>query len=790
MILLKTLNGKVWQETTFAGFVGTLFSAVTQNAVLVGPRSAIGLKAPGGTMAGGVRECRIYVLNQGASNEKWILMADGGDGSLVGSGGPWKPQMTISTDRGLTWSTWTILDVWSSGGGFVQGGASTTVTTRANNGVIRVADGASPSGEYFYLCTLYTTSSPASNQISSQPYLFDVFRNSTFTATGWTYYGAGLSQGAANTFDDRDALAWGSIFDGANWQFYYSATKSEDGTYSIGRTTSAGPGGPFSGRNQITTAVSKDTENASVSLISLFTQYMFVANRLKVDHSRTDANRLALSASLTDFSAATYVDVMPISPAWGSVAMGVASPPILPAGGIATDTITNRTFFAFDADPTDSNHIGRKGYVAPVHMTQALGKFNPVVYAGDFSTPSSPATGWTNYTGQVAAIAGGTLNVVNAPTPNSINVVTGFARQYPLVDCIINVQHTNILMAILSGNKKIQLALDQGSYPQLYYEDAGGSYHSLGSYTGSAITYPGNADTRIRFRRIGPVYHLWMDAGSSGVASSYAGSITDTLSAGAMDFPLQVGFEEGSTTPGTVCKKFEAWDSAIYDVSEAQAWDSTTGLLAEVWVDATAIPATVGLELLQNDGSGYRFRISDGSYLSAFKINVAGVETATLAVGSGTISLLALMQGWIKISISAAGLMSGYFQGEQHFSFTDTTWQTGGKVGICGAMGPVRIYQPSVYKAPTVTVNGLLSGDVVTLRGPGGMPLASVTSIGTSVTLDPATGASYPIPEIEIIRSGTNIGSKGLDVWGGDTWTFSSSIRGLASVTGLQSITM
>ena len=128
-----------------------------------------------------------------------------------------------------------------------------------------------------------------------------------------------------------------------------------------------------------------------------------------------------------------------------------------------------------------------------------------------------------------------------------------------------------------------------------------------------------------------------------------------------------------------------------------------------------------------------------------------------------------------RIRLTASGSsISASLDGEPQISVTDISYSSGTILSFVnlGATGAVHLLH--VRSGANVTVSGTQSGDVVTLRGPGGIPLVSKTAAGSSLSFGASDGLVH-FPAYSVDLNGKDIYQG--NFWGGDAMTLQTIQR-------------
>ncbi|MCG7350068.1 hypothetical protein MHZ35_17880, partial [Sphingomonas sp. ACRSK] len=130
-----------------------------------------------------------------------------------------------------------------------------------------------------------------------------------------------------------------------------------------------------------------------------------LTNQINKSLGRTDSNRVFFSASLTDWSQATYLDIQRVCPSDGKFAIGLARANRLSDNSVPFDALGNFAI-TYDTDPTDGGsyayHKGRRIKYAQLEpSTRELATSGPgtgysTVFYDDFSSETPGTLGGQN----------------------------------------------------------------------------------------------------------------------------------------------------------------------------------------------------------------------------------------------------------------------------------------------------------------------------------------------------------------------------------------------------------
>jgi len=184
---------------------------------------------------------------------------------------------------------------------------------------------------------------------------------------------------------------------------------------------------------------------------------------------------------------------------------------------------------------------------------------------------------------------------------------------------------------------------------------------------------------------------------------------------------------------------------------------------------------------VHSGGLGFRTQINEDNY----RIIVEGGGKLILQKSlSGTYNDLVLGSGvqlsqtnyfTNRLRINCVGNnIKGWLNGELQINYTDTSspFLTGESISLV-SNGAIEIRNLHLRKGNNVTINGLVAGDKVTLRGIGGYPIAQKQASGSSLVFGEVDNLNhFPVGEIDL--NGVNVVKK--IMWGGDVFTMTSHI--------------
>jgi hypothetical protein len=346
--LIKSTNGLLmldkFQDQT-AWTIGDNWSFPLSPSLTAGARSAVIALFPGtgsDSDAGNVREGNLYV-----EDGVWYLYYDAGDGTTSGESGKWIIHLATSTDRGLTWTKHGAINIglWKT---------SNTADGKWNGrGILWI-------GKFDGVYHLHALSALyESYNIPAAPYESDHW-TATSLMGPWTFVERSAVIGA--TYDD--VSSYGSCMV-PNKGLYYlicgTLGSAEGYNCSISKSTS--PYGPFEKIGSVILPESAgNPENPKVFYHPMLGKWVLLANQVNTGIGMAVANSVTFTDSLDDWSLAKTYFIQKICPYDGSTAIGQISPFFTGCGATVDLSESGNVPAVFDANPTDSNHMGRKLY--------------------------------------------------------------------------------------------------------------------------------------------------------------------------------------------------------------------------------------------------------------------------------------------------------------------------------------------------------------------------------------------------------------------------------------------
>lgn len=269
--------------------------------------------ATGASDATGVRQGQLYV-----EGDTWYLVYDGGDGTHG-----WTQNYATSTDQGLTWTRQGVLGPgYTKGGGGTWPGVSTGWLEKRG------------STYYLYRVTCTTIDGSPYPGLTISGFGLDIWSASSIGGM-WTYVGAVPL--TAGSWEASQILPGSVFFDGTTYHLFAQG----DGDV-IGRFTSATAGGPWTRVDPVLLpnplADGRTSENPKAFYHAGLGRYCLLCNLIAPSGDHTDQTLLLLSASLTDWSAATSHRLQHVSPLDGLNEVGVITHCTGPDGSLVAET--------------------------------------------------------------------------------------------------------------------------------------------------------------------------------------------------------------------------------------------------------------------------------------------------------------------------------------------------------------------------------------------------------------------------------------------------------------------
>lgn len=749
-------------EGSLAGWIGATDAwSIQDKPALVGfDRSAVPAQLPGpGSDAGGIRESCIFVEPDGT----WYMFYGAGDGSQ-GPGGPWRVQLSRSADQGVNWDKLGPLNMGLSHGYDAGSYPATDMLHIEKRG-----------GKY--LLHRMSAGGAALNQVPDLPYESDLWEADEIEGP-YTFVRRILQLGAPGAFDASTACASSVVLHDSIYHLFYSGTLN--GEYYVGLATSSSPKGPF-----IKTGVpvvpnrfyAGQGENPKVFWWAAIARWAMITNQV-IPGQYTPFNRILLSKDLRDWSHATYCDFTPISPMAGKDAIGLTSGFYSDRNVPLIDLVSNPDGsypYTYDTDPTDGNHIGRKLYYGALEGSARGLTSAASLFGEDFSGTAPGAlggqNGWvddsrTNPKPQI--IAGGVLDLGSAPgsggrQPSVVRAFpAGSIAQKAVVtigaDCGVAFAfaHTEgpglgqfFYCAFGGGTNGIQIA---------YFDNGVGTLMAANGSLGAGLhvceaAYNAETGEMILYIDLVPFFGMVFSApqrarmaagGNVGLLNSSGGTGQRHVTSYEVSAPVVA-----ATAPIILPRRH-----GPFVVEFAVRPERNVGYQDFFY----------HLQAADNVDSGYRLRLdmTNGGATCNGLYKRASRTEKQIAGATNTRTQKSSVNGYVTVRVSVqANTHTVWINGEKQFQASDSTFTAGLAFALAGK-GQHRIDALSIRKGRDVVVNGVTAGQVVTMRGPGGFPLATKAAIGTSVTL---AVDHYPATSITV-GNAERIAPKG-GIWGG-----------------------
>ncbi len=747
---------------------GTTWSSISAPATIPSARSPIVAQAPSisGSEAGGIREGFLYEDSDGV----WYIFYGAGNGSVSDAGGPWRPQYSRSTDRGLTWTKMGQLSPGLSKGYDATNWAAVDMLFLDKRGT------------RYYLHRL-TAATVSNNQVCGQPYTSDVWSAATPGGT-YTYEGRTVESGASGSPDQIDAYASCMVLKDGVYHLFYSSTSSGN-DYNCGLSTGPSPTGPFTKVNPalIPASIKMQPENPEVYFDTQLNKWVMLVNQVNKTRFVTDRNRAFYSDSLTDWSNCTYNELQLLDTSDGDGAIGMARIKRAPDNSPQFDKLGNYGVI-YDADPKPGFglHTGRSLFYSQLEPSPAGMVLKDSVDFSSFTVGDlGGQQGWVDRSGSAAKpriIASGSTNVLDmrasvGPSAASRSTVVVPARdaRYVGTGRIGNQSGFGFGFGYKVGTAHIRVDIGRGTtdlnFTVIYVNSAGTETNlsSLKVDIGSAtvdfdydIALSGNIVT-VKINQILRMTFEITDATHIAAANKDG------------DVFVRNGF--GGSTERTI--------RALAVMPASGAALSTTHQPNMRTLSHTRLSAEFGL-LLGIGALAFVYRTqsatsADNGYAIAFSTDSSGklvviaysmVGGVATPIGTGTGTLVPVAKAYLRVRVVVEGSSHKVIvDGKPQLDFTDSQYASGTGVGFRAATDAAyaELRNVTFRKSDTVTINGLTTGDKVTLRGASGIPLATATATGASLAL---TYQHFPAAVIDV--NGTPRFTPNGGVWGGDVY--------------------
>jgi hypothetical protein len=744
MSITRTASGIIIRETfasTTGWTAGTGYAVDSSAPTLITfDRSPIETLAPtaGGSDAGGVREFSPFV--EGGT---WYLYYGAGDGT-AGSGGPWRPHIASSTDRGLTWTKH----------GPVNFGIQKTSNPADGNWAARDSLIAVKAGSTYYLYSLSAGSvmgSPA--VVPGVPYGSDVFSSSSPLGP-WTFVSRAIVPGEIGDGSDSTAGYYSThTFDGSVYQvFSGTAGVAHAG---LARFTAPALTGPWTvAEAPLSLPFTEEQENPKVFHHAGLSRYFMLVNGLTGNFP--DRNVLYVSTSLTDWSAAKRYAIQRVCPMDAVNGVVGLSTPFFQGDGSSVVVDTDGSVpVVYDSSNTDGNYSGRHGFYAVLEPAANALHYTPTAPTTGYSTTFTGANGttipgsdgWTQPVGAVApTIQSNQCDFGSATATENVIVNSGFSSAAAVVAADITAGSgcsVGIVLRYQDANNYYLVDFPSGSGLHVY-KRVGGTLTSIYS---SGVTLAGGTKTACVARITGSTIYAY-------VGGVMAAVVTDTAIASAGLTGLRCGAAAGVK----LADGFRA-DAPAAPTTYARAV-AHTDFVAEFAVEFPTPTDPTGFLAFdyRQDGAGHGYRVLVGPLQALWLLRDGGV----IGTSSGSLNVADGYVHRLRVAVSGSS-HNIYLDGELQVSVTDATYASGSTLGFAATTQESLVRLFHLRTGNTVTINGTSPGQAIRLRGAGGVPLATATApAGNRTTL---TLAHYPASSLEI--NGTDYADGA--IFGGDT---------------------
>lgn len=362
----RSVSGLLLRET-FADRLGEtsgLWSVVASpSLVSFAPSTVVAAESRGDAYDGGARQGQVIQLRDG----RWLGHYDGAvpGGSMVSDADrrDWAtPRYQVSVDKGLTWQRYGPTDIFSreeDDYGETVGRAMGHVGVFAGR----------------WVATLLK-SAAGDEALLTGPFYGDQFESDSPFGP-WRFVGmVSPVGGGAGSFDDETNYGSCVVKSGSVYYLILAQFKTSPSfVATVSLATSSSPAGPWTVPTSALSGTVGHVENPKVFYHSGLARWVMLTNVIRDDLERTDKNRMFLSASLTDWSAATYVDFQHLCPLDAHDSIGVASPVYKEEGEAVVDS-DGTVPFVYDANPQDGNHYFRRVYYGQLEMSKNALQFN------------------------------------------------------------------------------------------------------------------------------------------------------------------------------------------------------------------------------------------------------------------------------------------------------------------------------------------------------------------------------------------------------------------------------
>lgn len=734
---------------------GVFASNSTRPAYVTSPRSAIKALTRGGVGApdhSGVRELQITIRPNG----QWLLNYGAGDGSGSGDGTtayPWRPMWAYSATIPTSPTSWTRL---YSQGVNCRVANNPAVVYAARDFLFSLELGGVT---YAHLMSADNVFPDPDDDVPMVPYKTDLFTNSDPLTSNWVWQKQILSTGSG-----ADASSYTG-----SWYISYNGTN-----YIISSMTDGPPVTDF----QLTYATF-DTWGGTYTKSGVKIRTANQLENPKVWYSATLGTYAKCAFNLTNLGNSDFYGPSPID--WnsdyqidaqrvcGADAAGIVNLPcpFMGPNGVPYETADGFVPITFDGG--NSGYNLHEGYYAIKEPSKYNYRFDSTTGTVVFDDTFNRADGALGSTWASFALSGGgdfaivsnKCDCGSAVAPKAmlvksggslISKANGVAVMKGLtcaancgVGIVFRAQDTNnfCLLGI-----KVGVATNAISF----YNVVSNSYNLL--YT---VNYDSTALTGVPFdfsvEFNGTTYKVRIN----GTLINSTTNATPTTSAG------NIGMRNGEAGTGNrLVDEFIVTDLADTTKNTTLLNLSTSNFIAEWSVEPVTLPGSSSFAFLfraSDKDNGY-YAFSDSAGNDVLQKVVTGTSTT---IGSNTAGSTTVANFMSRMKVIASGTsLSYYVDGDLRRSATDSTYSSGTKIGFMGTNANAAFRRLCVYSSDTVTINGVHTGQVVTLVAADKIPIATGTVSGSSIQL---TSAHYPCHGIDV--DGVYYPVSGL-VYGGD----------------------
>lgn len=689
----------------------------------------------------GVREG--IILSDG---DTWYMLYDAGNDIPATSGYVWRMHMATSTDQGRSWTRLGPLSIV-----FAK-----TNTPADGDWASRACGYMERRGSTYYLHTIYTPNL-ATSEIPAPPYFTDVWSASSPLGP-WTYLTRPeLTAGSSGEFDDVYAYGTCIVEDGGTFHLFYGGQSGI--ANNVGIATGPSAHGPWTKVAHpdgiIDLDIAGDPENLKVFWDATIERWVMMANQIE-GGVKTTINTLFISESLTDWSAAKRYDVQfnrPIDSSDDNV-IGVPAP-LYEAEGLPIFGVNGEVPFTYDGDSPDMSSGG--------HHDRKI-KFSYL----------QPCPTSLHYPTQDAVLRRMSRSLNHNDFVAEYEIDASDGNDYAQVLFHFRMDGINGSAGYRLVNQFVVGAGQPDRTLQLYKRTAATTNHSLAATatassnlganylpsfandgtligTGNTAFWQSNTNT--------PDHWLQMEfAGATTISEIDVFTAQDTLLV-------------GTQLPPTLAMTFTLFGITEFEVQywNGSSWVTVTGGNVtgnnKVWRKFTFTPvSTTKVRVLVHD--------SIDGYGRIMELQAWGPPDVWALVATGTGNQeLAPVADWAdmrRIRLSAQSTtIKAWLDGELQFTYTADVL-SGTAIAFGGFDVDAHIRDLKIYKTDSITLTNLTIGDVITLRGPGGVPLKQLTADSTTEVV---SHTSWPITAVQ---AGERVFAPAAGIWGGSTIQFVS----------------